>query len=147
MIPTAVTPTPLDTLRGPLSALPGSITLRPVDGPINATVTPPGSKSLANRALTLALLGFGESTIRNVPEEADDIRVTLDALPALGARVKRLKAHTHRIIGTGGRPRGGATLDLHNAGTATRFLTAACALADSPVVIDGGARMRRRPIG
>lgn len=140
-------PTPLDILRGPLSGLPASITLRPVDGPINATVTPPGSKSLANRALTLALLGFGDSTIHNVPEEADDIRVTLGALPALGAGVERIAANSYRITGTGGRPTGGATLNLHNAGTATRFLTAACALADSPVVIDGDARMRHRPIG
>ena len=142
-----MTPTALDILRGPLSGLPGAITLEPVCGPIEATVTPPGSKSLANRALTLALLGFGQTTLENVPEEADDIRVMLDALPRLGAALERAGDGSYRITGTSGRPIGGATLDLHNAGTATRFLTAAGALADAPVVIDGDARMRRRPIG
>ena len=142
-----MTPTPLDILRGPLSGLPSAITLAPVEGPIRATITPPGSKSLANRALTLALLGHGVSTIHNIPDEADDIRVMLDALPMLGATVERSGAGEHHITGTGGRPRGGATLDLHNAGTAMRFLTAACALAESAVVIDGDDRMRQRPIG
>lgn len=142
-----MTPTPFDILRGPLSGLPAAITLAPVGGPIDAVVTPPGSKSLANRSLTLALLGHGETTLENVPEEADDIRVMLAALPRLGARVERLGEGEYRITGTRGRPTGGVTLDLHNAGTATRFLTAACALASSPVVIGGDARMRRRPIG
>ncbi|MCB9838018.1 MAG: 3-phosphoshikimate 1-carboxyvinyltransferase [Phycisphaeraceae bacterium] len=140
-------PTPLDILSGPLAGLPESITLGPVEGPIDAVVTPPGSKSLANRALTLALLGCGESTISNVPDEADDIRVMLRALPQLGARVERLAAGIYRIGGTHGRPSGGAQINLHNAGTATRFLTAACALASAPVAIDGDDRMRQRPIG
>lgn len=39
------------------------------------------------------------------------------------------------------------TLYLGNAGTATRFLTAVCVLADQPVIIDGDKRMRERPIG
>src|SRR6185436_8286327 len=41
------------------------------------------------------------------------------------------------------------TLNLENAGTATRFLTAAAALAPvgcGGIVIDGNARMRERPI-
>jgi 3-phosphoshikimate 1-carboxyvinyltransferase len=37
-------------------------------------------------------------------------------------------------------------LFLGNAGTATRFLTAAAVLANGPVVIDGSPHMRKRPI-
>lgn len=58
-----------------------------------------------------------------------------------------------RITGVGGRwkiPAGESVrLDLHNAGTATRFLTAAAILAppsSAGVIIDGNARMRERPI-
>jgi len=40
-----------------------------------------------------------------------------------------------------------ASLFLGNAGTAIRFLTAAAALVDGSVVIDGDAHMRKRPIG
>jgi 3-phosphoshikimate 1-carboxyvinyltransferase len=40
-----------------------------------------------------------------------------------------------------------APLFLGNAGTATRFLTAAAALVDGAVVVDGDAHMRKRPIG
>jgi len=142
-----VAPTPLNILRGPLAELPRRVEVTPADGPVEAVITPPGSKSLANRALTLALLSHGESTLRNVPEEADDIRVMLAALPALGAKVVRQSDGEFRITGTFGAPLGGAMINLHNAGTATRFLTAACALCDEPVVIDGDARMRQRPIG
>ncbi len=39
------------------------------------------------------------------------------------------------------------TLDLGNAGTATRFLAAAALLASAPITIDGNERMRQRPIG
>jgi len=141
-----VNPTPLDILRKPLAELPEAITLAPVGAPIRSTITPPGSKSLANRALTLALLGHGRSALRNVPEEADDIAVMLAALPALGSKVTRTSPGEYEIIGTFGKPIGGATLHLKNAGTATRFLTAACALTVEPVTLDGDPRMRQRPI-
>jgi 3-phosphoshikimate 1-carboxyvinyltransferase len=39
------------------------------------------------------------------------------------------------------------TVNLNNAGTATRFLAAAALLGSAPIVIDGNARMRERPIG
>lgn len=39
------------------------------------------------------------------------------------------------------------TLDLQNAGTAVRFLTAAAVFSPVPVIIDGVERMRQRPIG
>lgn len=40
-----------------------------------------------------------------------------------------------------------APLFLGNAGTATRFLTAAAALVDGTVIVDGDEHMRKRPIG
>jgi 3-phosphoshikimate 1-carboxyvinyltransferase len=116
------------------------------------TITPPGSKSITNRALLLAALADGTSTLTRPLLDADDAQRTLTALTALGARFT-LDADTLHVHGVAGRwktpDNAPLRLDLGNAGTATRFLAAAAALATpgSPgVVIDGNARMRERPI-
>jgi len=59
-----------------------SLTLKPVkriDGEVNL----PGSKSLSNRALLIAALAEGTTTITNLLE-SDDTRHMLNALKALG---------------------------------------------------------------
>lgn len=117
--------------------------------PFHATIRPPGSKSLTNRAVLLASLARGVSAIRGALTDADDAERMLDAATTLGATVERA-GDVLRITGVAGRwrvPQGGVRLDLGNAGTATRFLTASAMLADGPVTIDGDARMRQRPIG
>lgn len=122
-----------------------SITITPV-APFRATLTPPGSKSLTNRALLLAALAEGESVIRR-PLLADDTRVMLEALAALGFELNR-SHDAVRIRGSAGHiSRSGASLHLGNAGTAMRFLAAACCLGDHGATLDGVARMRQRPIG
>lgn len=123
--------------------------------PIDVSVRPPGSKSLTNRVLLLAALARGESTVRRGLLGADDAERMLTALAQLGARIDRSDEAALRITGVGGRWRtgsggngpGGVELNLNNAGTATRFLSAAALLADGPVTIDGNERMRQRPIG
>jgi len=113
------------------------------------TIRPPGSKSLTNRALLLAALAEGRSTLRSALVDADDAQRMLAALRALGVRIELNGEDTLSIQGTGGRfsPPSGLTLDLGNAGTATRFLAAASMLSNAPITIDGDARMRERPIG
>ncbi|MCK4871750.1 MAG: 3-phosphoshikimate 1-carboxyvinyltransferase [Phycisphaerales bacterium] len=118
--------------------------VEPLD-PFRASITPPGSKSLTNRALLLASLADGVSTIRR-PLVADDTQRMIDGLIGLGVRITP-DDDGIRIVGSTGRFTGGAALRLGNAGTATRFLTAAACLASGPVTIDGDARMRERPIG
>ena len=114
-----------------------------------AIIQPPGSKSLSNRAVLLAALAQGESVIRGGLIDADDAARMLGALEQLGAGIERQGDGTIRIRGVGGKwrtPAEGVVLNLNNAGTATRFLTAAAVLGDAPIVIDGNARMRERPI-
>jgi len=108
----------------------------------------PGSKSLTNRAVLLAALAEGETTLANVLF-SDDTRRMLEALEALGFSLSVDEARSRVVVrGEGGRmPRASATLFLGNAGTAMRFLTAACCLGDGPYVLDGVERMRQRPIG
>ncbi len=124
-----------------------SLTIQPI-GTFQQTVRPPGSKSLTNRALLLAALANGRSRLSNVLF-SDDTRVMLDALGQLGFEIDVDETHTTvTIMGSGGTiPAQQADLFLGNAGTATRFLTAAVCLGQGQYRIDGIARMRERPIG
>jgi len=118
---------------------------------INAVFSPPGSKSMTNRALLLAALAEGRTKVRGALRGADDTERMLAAIASLGAGVRAEPGSTTLVIdGIGGRWRvgpAGARLDLNNAGTATRFLAASALLADGPITIDGNKRMRQRPIG
>lgn len=110
-------------------------------------VQPPGSKSLTNRAVLLAALAHGTSTIRGALLDAEDALVMRRAVEHLGARLE-IDDHTLRVTGVNGRwtAQGPISLDLANAGTAMRFLAAAAWLAKGPVHLDGSQRMRERPI-
>lgn len=120
-------------------------------GPIAARPLVPGSKSITNRVLLLAALADGESRLRG-GLESDDTVVMRRALEAMGIglRVDRdpaTGAEDWLVHGRGGRfTAPGHPLDCGNSGTTVRFLTAALTLADAPIVVDGNARMRERPI-
>ncbi len=112
---------------------------------LDASVRVPGSKSLTNRALLVAALASGRSRLSG-GLESDDTRVMLDALAQLGCHVA-VDGGAWRVPGCNGRLRAPeGRLYVGNSGTTARFLTAASTLADGPVVIDGNARMRERPI-
>ena len=124
------------------------VTLQPVTRPFTASITPPGSKSLTNRALVLAALADGVSALSNVLF-ADDTLVMLECLGRLGfdLRIDRA-ANSVRVGGLAGRiPRESAELFCGNSGTTIRFLTALCALGRGRYTLDGIPRMRQRPIG
>src|SRR5262245_39670124 len=114
---------------------------------IDATVTLPGSKSYTNRALIIAALAEGESTIRSALF-SDDTDYMAAALRLLGIPVSEDRvAAEFRVQGAGGRiPVPKAVLSIGNAGTAARFLTALVSLGKGRYVVDGSARMRQRPI-
>jgi 3-phosphoshikimate 1-carboxyvinyltransferase len=123
------------------------IEIKPIEHPIDAVVQIPGSKSITNRALLLAALAEGTSRIEGALF-SDDTRYMSDALNALGIQVSGNEANaTYTVGGTGGKiPSHKADLFLGNAGTATRFLTAALALGQGEYRIDGVERMRQRPL-
>ena len=114
---------------------------------VRGTVKLPGSKSISNRILLLAALADGETLIRDLLE-ADDTRVMLDALRALGVAWKDEGHRTVRVRWAGGAfPVKQAELNLGNAGTAFRPLTAVLALCGGEYRLSGVARMDERPIG
>jgi 3-phosphoshikimate 1-carboxyvinyltransferase len=109
---------------------------------IAGTVRLPGSKSISNRVLLLAALAEGETRIRDLLD-ADDTRVMLQALSALGVTCDRAK-----VAGVAGPfPVKKADLFLGNAGTAFRPLTAVLALCGGAYRLSGVERMHERPIG
>jgi len=124
----------------------GSVRLHPPGRPLHGRVSPPGSKSITNRALLLAGLAAGESRLTGALK-SDDTRWMAQALRAMGVSVEAPDAATFEVQGAAGRLKAPSSpLHLGNAGTAMRFLTAAVALADGPVVLDGDEAMRKRPI-
>jgi 3-phosphoshikimate 1-carboxyvinyltransferase len=124
------------------------VRLDPLSAPFSATFTPPGSKSLTNRALVLAALADGTCDLSNVLF-ADDTHVMLESLTRLGFHlVIEHDARTVRVSGRGGLvDKSSADLFCGNSGTTIRFLTAVCALGTGRFTLDGVARMRQRPIG
>ena len=112
---------------------------------VDKTLNVPGSKSLTNRALVVAALADGTSTLKGslIAEDSD---VMLAALKALGFGVQT-DGTTFTIEGKGGRvPAAKAELDLRLSGTSIRFLTAMVALGQGHYRLDGNERMRERPI-
>jgi 3-phosphoshikimate 1-carboxyvinyltransferase len=117
----------------------------PVDGPLDARVVVPGSKSIANRALVAAALADGDSVLRGVPT-GDDSEAMIDCLGALGLPVVRDGDDVH-VVGKAGRlAPTGEVLRSRLAGTTSRFVTALAALADVPVLVDGEPPLRARPM-
>lgn len=124
------------------------IEVQPVRNPVQAIMRPPGSKSITNRALILAALAEGTTTLTGVLD-SQDTRVMIESLRRLGFAVEQdLKSQRCTISGHGGRiPATEADLWLENSGTSIRFLTAMCALGEGRYRLDGIERMRKRPIG
>jgi len=106
----------------------------------------PGSKSISNRALLLAGLSTGTTTLKNLLD-ADDTQVMRNALRQLGLSVTDQANNICVVEGCGGRfPVRKADLFMGNAGTAIRPLTAALAMQGGDYRLSGVARMHERPI-
>lgn len=110
--------------------------------PVTATVALPGSKSLTNRALVLAALSDGPSTVHRALRSRDT-ELMATALTGLGSRIDTSGDDWHVTPG----PVGGADVDCGLAGTVMRFVPPVAALADGRVAFDGDVHARTRPMG
>ena len=132
-----------------MPSYPPTLPIRPFTKPVRGSITLPGSKSITNRALILAALGTKTVTLRGALFSRDT-RIMVVALQALGFTVATDEQKlTITITGRGGEiPVREAKIDVGNAGTAARFLTAfVCLRPDGVYHFDGDEAMRRRPIG
>jgi 3-phosphoshikimate 1-carboxyvinyltransferase len=136
--------------------LPEVIEILPLSAAQDALVTVPGSKSITNRALVLAALSDGATTLQGALW-SEDTQVMVDALRTLGFAIEVRPDpeepcnRTIEVQGQGGRvPRGGDAavpleLVVGNAGTAARFLAALVCLGSGFYRLSGVPRMHERP--
>lgn len=115
-----------------------------VSGPVNATVDLPGSKSITNRALLLAALADGPSTLTGTLRSRDT-NLMLAALTGLGIGI-RVDAADPTTVSIEPRPIHGTDVYCGLAGTVMRFLPPMAALASGPVDFDGDPQARQRPL-
>jgi 3-phosphoshikimate 1-carboxyvinyltransferase len=126
---------------------------------VHASIPLPGSKSITNRALILAALAAGPTTITG-PLRARDTGLMAAALSALGATVQPGPAGPAAQPAPDGRPGGRdvwtvtpgwarepASVDVGNAGTVLRFVPPVSALARADVRFSGDPRAAMRPVG
>ena len=124
------------------------IEIQPIRKPLDATIEVPGSKSYTNRALLVAALANGASTVTGALF-SDDTRYMCNALQKLGVEIDAdEKQARFDVYGNGGDiPVSGAELYIGNSGTTSRSLTAYVSLGHGKFVIDGDEPMRHgRPI-
>jgi 3-phosphoshikimate 1-carboxyvinyltransferase len=114
---------------------------------LNGEVRIPGSKSHTIRAVAIASLASGKSTIR-VPLDSNDTRAAAAAYRLLGAEIE-LREKAWVVRGTGGElttPEN--VIDVRNSGVTLRTGMGSCALLrEGMAVLTGDEQIRRRPAG
>ncbi|MFW6360504.1 MAG: 3-phosphoshikimate 1-carboxyvinyltransferase [Spirochaetota bacterium] len=113
---------------------------------ISGSVPIPASKSHTIRAILIASMADGNSTLR-MPLESNDTIAAMRACRALGAQID-MQADRWIVTGTGGRLSPPATpIDVGNSGTTLYLLAGMAALADFPVQFTGDRQICRRSAG
>jgi 3-phosphoshikimate 1-carboxyvinyltransferase len=118
----------------------------PKIGPVNATVTAPPSKSYSVRALLLAAMSEGPTTITNCLD-ADDTRYALEAIRTIGFDVSGSFKEGVRVGDRKSISANEVPIFVGNAGTAMRFMTGWLAFTPGRFLLHGEKRMHERPIG
>jgi 3-phosphoshikimate 1-carboxyvinyltransferase len=116
---------------------------------VDATVRLPGSKSYTNRAIAIAGLAVGASTIDNALLSQDTLYLAA-AVEALGhVRMEYDQNNSRIAVAPAGQPMraGGEEIYMGNAGTGLRFFITLASLAEGRSVVTGNARMQERPMG
>lgn len=135
----------------PVVSVPDQLEIIPLQRPVDAAVTVPGSKSITNRALVLAALTYpDEGCVLHGALRSEDTEVMIDSLLRLGFIVNCDWANStlfvHREPSPTRIPAPQAELFVSNSGTSMRFLTAMVSLGHGQYRIDGTPRMRERPV-
>lgn len=110
----------------------------------------PGSKSITNRALLLAGVAEGRSTLLD-PLVADDTVAMAAALRRMGAIIEEQAEPDGRrrwiVDGLGGPPRGEMEIYCGMGATVGRFLVPMLAAGQGRFKLDAHPQLRRRPLG
>ena len=118
----------------------------PKTGALDATVTVPPSKSYSVRALLLAAMSEGTTTVTN-SLDSDDTRYALEALRTIGFEVGGTLREGVRVGPRRSMSANEVPVFVGNAGTAMRFLTGWLSFVPGRFLLHGEQRMHERPIG
>lgn len=123
----------------------------PAGGPLRGSMRVLGDKSISHRAVLLAAAAEGVSHLEGLAD-SDDVRATVEAVRALGARldldVRADKNLAGTVVGWGrrGPARPAGPIDCGNSGTTARLLMGLLAAWDIEVALVGDHSLSRRPM-
>ncbi len=123
----------------------------PLTGPLRGSIRVPGDKSISHRAVLFSAMAEGTSHVEGVLDSAD-VRSSMAAVSALGARVSLRKQPDASLAGTieGWGARGPVqpteAIDCGNSGTTSRLLMGVLAPWDISVELTGDSSLCRRPM-
>jgi len=109
----------------------------------------PASKSHTIRAVAIASLAKGQSTIRN-PLVSSDTESAVDCYRALGAEIDTRAGNVYKITGTEAKISAtDEVIDIGNSGTTLRLAMGSAALVDAgkTVTFTGDKQIQTRPLG
>jgi 3-phosphoshikimate 1-carboxyvinyltransferase len=114
---------------------------------VAGAITVPGDKSISHRSLMLGGIASGETHISGFLA-SEDCLATLNALSALGVKIKRPELNRVIVQGAGveGLRAAAAPLDMGNAGTAMRLSMGLLAGQPFASTLIGDASLMRRPM-
>ena len=113
---------------------------------VHGTVHVPGDKSISHRALLLAALAEGDSSIRGILVSSD-VAATASVLREMGVELAPLSVQVHvRGCGVRGLSAPGAPLECGNSGTTARLVAGIVAGHPFSATLVGDASLSRRPM-
>ena len=125
--------------------------IRPLAGPLDGTISVPGDKSISHRAILFSAMAQGTSRLLGVLDSAD-VRASIEAVQALGARVSLEKQPDGSLAGgvegwgTAGPTQPDGPIYCANSGTTARLLMGVLAPWDIEVKITGDESLSKRPM-
>ena len=130
-----------------VTTAPHTATAHPSTG-LAGSLAVPGDKSISHRALMIAALAVGETTIHGLLEGAD-VLATADALRQLGVTIEKAADGSWRVtgVGVGGLNTPDRPIDFGNSGTGTRLMMGLLASHPVSASLSGDASLSARPMG
>lgn len=111
---------------------------------LSGTIACPPNKSYSHRAIFLAALSNGKSTLRNVLLSRDTL-ATVDACKAFGAKIE-INNSTVVVDSNGKIDPQDLEIDASNSGTTIRISTAIASLSDKMITLTGDSSLKKRPM-
>ncbi len=112
---------------------------------IKGSITVPGDKSIAHRAVLISLLSQQPIDILNFPDSAD-CQVSLNAVQALGVQVERRDDRVRLQPSDSISVPADTIIDCANSGTTARLLAGIIAGSDLEVTLAGDESLQSRPM-